>query len=194
MFRRVMELGRPILRIFPALRKSARKAVHQEVADVRNFDSASAEVSLETSLKRLKRDRIDMYFLHECRQADLHDDRLLEFLVKAKDRGQLRSFGIATDIETINYAIDAAPLYTGVVQLPNNMREPNLEQFPRLTTQRACVTHSPFGGFGKKGIEAAEEALLYSSENNANGIVVFSSQNVKHINDNVTAFLTSSHP
>jgi aryl-alcohol dehydrogenase-like predicted oxidoreductase len=188
LFRQVKQIGRPLLRAFPQLRAGARQVVHEGFRDVANFDPVAAEVSLRASLKKLGREQIDLFFLHECRQGDLADERLLTFLVQARTRGLVRAFGIATDIDTIAYARATVPAYTPVIQFPNNPNEPNLERTPELGSAHACITHSPFGGFGKNNPVDLASALRYATEQNPRGIVLFSSQNPAHIVGNIKSF------
>ncbi len=187
LFRRIKDLGRPLLRMSPQLRARARDAVHTSLKKVTNFDVAEAERSLTNSLKLLKRSQVDLFFLHECRISDLADERLLAFLNRSKEAGLVRAFGIATDIDTINACEDANASYMSVLQFPNNPFEPNLETYSRLA-DRACIIHSPFGGFGIRSVDDKAAALAYARRQNPDGIVLFSSQQSGHIVSNAGFF------
>jgi D-threo-aldose 1-dehydrogenase len=187
LFMRAKSIARPILRAFPALRKTARGALHAQSRTISDFGAESARKSLAASLKRLGRDHVDVLLLHECRATDLHDDRLLHFLTEARDRGHIRAFGVGTNIATVKYCLTSAQQYASVLQFPNNLREPNLADTPALS-ERACITHSPFGGIGNTTNESLEAAMGYAKEQNPDGIILFSSQDAQHIVDNVRAF------
>jgi predicted aldo/keto reductase-like oxidoreductase len=73
----------------PKLRKAlfiASKASHtQTIEDV--------EHRLQTSLKRMKTDYIDLYYLHEVEERDRLNNELRDWAKDAKDRGLIRFFG-----------------------------------------------------------------------------------------------------
>lgn len=188
LFTRGKQLVRPLLRAFPALRTQARHLVHTGVAPSSRFDADTAAASLATSLRRLHREHIDIFELHECRIPDLTNDRLLDFLLRAQARGDIRSFGIATDIATIKYSAASARSYASVLQFANNMHEPHLRETPSLAVERTCITHSLFGGIQNSPRPSVISALSYAQAHNPNGIVLFSSQNIRHIVDNVRLF------
>ncbi len=184
LFSRAKQIARPILRAFPSLRS---KAVNLQPRVIKRFDADVAAKSLAMSLTRLGRDYIDVFLLHDCRPSDLRDDGLLHFLGRARERGQIRAFGIGTDIETIKYCVASAHEYAGVIQFANNNLEPNLEHTPGMALERACITHSPFGGIGRT-VLSSKSALAYASSHNPLGVVLFSSQNAGHIDANCRSF------
>ncbi len=51
--------------------------------------------SIEASLKRLKRDRIDIYNLHNCRVDVIRKDEIFAALEKLKKEGKIGSYGVA---------------------------------------------------------------------------------------------------
>ena len=52
------------------------------------FDPAEARASLETSLRELGVETVDLLLLHEVRPADLETEGLYEFLERSRSRGQ----------------------------------------------------------------------------------------------------------
>lgn len=77
------------------------------------------ETSLETSLRRLKRERLDLVQIHNARSTDFHDSVLLDTLRSARMRGQVRFLGAsvyqpATALSAL--ACDAID----VIQIPCN--------------------------------------------------------------------------
>lgn len=180
---RLKNIARPVLRAVPGLRTTFRTAIAARNQPVARFDAQTAAKSLALSLKRLGRS-IDIFLLHECRFDDLRDDRLLAFLQTARERGEIRAFGIATDLSTITRSVDARQPCSDVIQFANSEKERSIEQHPQLAT-RACITHSPFGGIGKVRDSSSASALSYAARSNPNGIVLFSSQRSDHIVENV---------
>ena len=51
--------------------------------------------SIEASLKRLKRDCIDIYNLHNCRVDVIRKDEIFEALDGLKKEGKIRTYGVA---------------------------------------------------------------------------------------------------
>jgi len=187
-------VARPLLALAPGISRRVRRIADTALAPVAQFDLSSARSSVSNSLRQLRRTPIDVLLLHDCKIADLANDALLEFLRDTRRRGDVRSFGIATNETTIRYAIEYAPGYADVVQLANNLRERSLEREPSISAHRACITHSPFGGWGKPIEGGSPDPLRYALEMNHDGIVLFSTQNEAHIATNVRAVTESIYP
>ena len=58
------------------------------------FTADDARSSLETSLKLLRRDRLDLFLMHEAAADELQDPGLLAFLQDAASRGLIGGFGV----------------------------------------------------------------------------------------------------
>lgn len=58
------------------------------------FSADEARLSLETSLRNLKRDRIDILLMHEAAPEDLQDHGLLAFLEQCLVTGVIGAFGV----------------------------------------------------------------------------------------------------
>lgn len=62
----------------------------------RSFTADAMRASLETSLRLLRTDYVDVLFLHEPLPKDLNDnERLIEAMSSAKSRGDVRHLGLA---------------------------------------------------------------------------------------------------
>jgi aryl-alcohol dehydrogenase-like predicted oxidoreductase len=66
-------------RAVPALRPLLRRGA-QSMAKSGAFEPGAARASLETSLRELRVETVDLLLLHECRPADLETEGLLDFL------------------------------------------------------------------------------------------------------------------
>ena len=77
--RRVQGLIRPMLPWIPAVRALARSRA-EELYRPRSYDAASARASLETSLRQLGTDYVDLFLLHEPALEDLWRSDLRSFL------------------------------------------------------------------------------------------------------------------
>jgi aryl-alcohol dehydrogenase-like predicted oxidoreductase len=110
----------------------------------------------------------------------------MQFLERARERGDIGAFGMATDVSTIASALESAPAYASVIQFANNEREPSLERNP-LLRRHACITHSPFRGAESATTDAMRAALSFALADNPSGIVLFGSQSVQHVVSNASA-------
>jgi aryl-alcohol dehydrogenase-like predicted oxidoreductase len=177
-------VARPILRNMPNVRGRVGSLARSKTPAVSNFTVDAARESLDASLRKLRRDCIDVFLLHECRKADLANAELLEFLNDAVRRGLIRAFGIGTDPETVAYAANEAPGFDRVLQFANNAASRNLERLNVAREDRTIVTHTPFGGVGKVAADPSE-SLRYALRSNRRGIVLFSTTREERISANV---------
>ena len=77
------------------MRKICGKAFPSMVRPIRSFDLERARRSLEGSLRRLSRDCIDLYLLHEPELDQLAVEDWVDWLQSCQRRGQIRHFGLS---------------------------------------------------------------------------------------------------
>jgi D-threo-aldose 1-dehydrogenase len=145
--KRVVRLVRRMARASPLVRNLVRRRISAVVQKGR-FDVHSARESLETSLRELQTDYIDLYLLHECEPQDCQPD-LLEFLQQARAAGKIRSFGAGTGFVRAERVCAQAPAFTEIVQFESSILAPNVGKIPRTdprldSGQRAIITHGLF--------------------------------------------------
>ncbi len=175
------------------------------------FAVTDARAALESSLRKLSVETIDLYLLHDCSPEDVRRLELLEFLQRAKSEGKIRAFGLATGIDAILEIERIQPEYAGVVQFENSVLTPALERLPNRSS-RAILTHralsSNLGDLRKRLQERPEVAkawndelnidltdpklladamLAYATLANPNGIVLFSTTKRERVEENVRA-------
>ncbi len=119
----------------PLLRRPAQAMVSRGL-----FDPAQARASLETSLRELRTDAVDILLLHECRPSDLETEGLLSFLEQAVREGKIRHFGVGTDPHSTEDALRRHPEFARVVQIPGSAVRSLLQRLPLDRT--AVITHS----------------------------------------------------
>lgn len=164
--------------------------------------------SVETSLKELRTDYLDILLLHECTAADLEETDVLHYLNDLKSEGKIRAFGIATGIEE---TISILKRYAGlldVVQIPSAIWNMNVRKLP--TIDGLVITHSSltsrfdilFDRLLSDELMAAEWhsltqvdprdskkmahlLLAHALKANPNGIVIFFSSNPANVVANV---------
>jgi aryl-alcohol dehydrogenase-like predicted oxidoreductase len=104
------------------------------------FGLRDIEKSVEKSLRQLNTDYLDLLLLHECRSEDINFE-ILDFLKRLQNRGKIREFGIATDIEETLSILDSYPDALRVIQIPSSIWTMNIARVPH-STNRIIVTHS----------------------------------------------------
>ena len=181
--------ARALVAVAPPLRAVARRGAATMVKQGR-FAVPEARASLETSLRELRTDHVDLLLMHECEPDDLSDE-LLEYLNGAVTEGKVRAFGIATRPAPSRAIAAERPDFARVVQVENGMTAPTLAAAPELS-RRGVVTHSALMGLddvaahaADLGREAVAELMLaWAARSNPDGIVLFSSVVPDHIRRN----------
>ena len=125
----VQALARAALKAFPALRGLARRRASR-LHHAPRFDAASARTSLERSLVALRRDRVDVFLLHECSPEAVTDERLLACLHELRDRGRIRAFGTATTFDRTLAMLASRAGYCETVQLDSDALSQNVRRLP----------------------------------------------------------------
>jgi D-threo-aldose 1-dehydrogenase len=128
----------------PALRTRLRARAETMVVSG-HFEPREARLSLETSLRELRTDAVDVLLLHECRPADLETEGLLDFLQDVVCEGKVRCFGLGTDRESTRTILRERPAFARVAQVPRSALDGPLDgslaegEGPADT---AVITHS----------------------------------------------------
>ena len=198
--------GRVAARRAPGVRSLLRRGA-QTMVRAGRFDPREARSSLETSLRELGTDRVDILLLHECRPSDLQTEGLLDFLEGAVRDGKVRYFGVATDGRATAAILSERRQFTRVVQVPHSALDRTLDRLPGLDGT-AVITHSavgaPLQGLTELmrddrrrqrwsealGLDCARPEVLarlllaYALESNASGVVLFASTSAERIRSN----------
>jgi aryl-alcohol dehydrogenase-like predicted oxidoreductase len=208
--KRIMSSARWLASIHPQVRKVLSKLAGGTVRTNR-FDQESARLSLETSLRELRTDRIDLFLLHDANLEDARTPGLLEFLEAAKQDGKIRAFGSASGYSETLDIILHAPLCASVVQIANGFGQWNLARLP-ANPSRFVITHGALkilpvlerglrgaestAGEGEfpllssmRGMKLAGLLLGFAMHENRQGITLFSSTQPRRIRDNITKSL-----
>jgi D-threo-aldose 1-dehydrogenase len=199
-------LARVAGRRVPGLRSLLRRGA-QTMVRAGRFDPREAHSSLETSLRELGTDMVDILLLHECSPSDLQTEGLLDFLRGAVRDGKVRYFGVATDGRSTGAILSERPEFAGVVQVPHSALDRTLDRLPGLDGT-AVITHSAVGPPLRRltelmrddrrrgrwsealGLDCARREVLarlllgYALESNASGVVLFGSTSEERIRSN----------
>lgn len=104
----------------PSLLVLARKAIGRLAPAVSrptiDWSVARAQGALEGSLRRLARETIDLYMLHEPDAALLESDEWLRWLEDVRAKGQVRRFGIAVDAARLHGFLNRPSVLSDLIQ------------------------------------------------------------------------------
>jgi aryl-alcohol dehydrogenase-like predicted oxidoreductase len=165
--------------------------------------------SVDTSLKRLRTDYLDILLLHECSSSDIENPEVLELLERLQQKGKIRAFGIATGIEETLSIISSAPRLTDIIQIPSSVLDANIKRIP-ASTATLRIIHSCLKGHvpvalkrmlsdaaaasrfrAETGVDprdmvaVAQLILAHALSQVPDGIVLFSTSRVRNIESNV---------
>jgi D-threo-aldose 1-dehydrogenase len=173
------------------------------------FSPAQVLRSVETSLKQLRTDYLDILLLHECSFSDIENPEVLELLEGLKQKGKIRAFGVATGIEETLSIISSAPRLTDIIQIPSSVLDANVKRIP-ASTAKLRIIHSCLKGHvqvvlramfsdaaaasrfcAKTGVDSrdtvavAQLILAHALSQVPDGIVLFSSSRLRNVESNV---------
>jgi aryl-alcohol dehydrogenase-like predicted oxidoreductase len=144
---KIKPLAQAAIRLFPGLRKHARKqAAGQSVSG--QFSIKVLRESFETSLRELQTDYVDMLIMHAATLDVLDQDDLLEALGQLVESGKVRMAGISGDHPVITETFRRKPRILTTAQFALNrtcldfVRETRSHEAQRLL----LVANHPFGG------------------------------------------------
>ncbi len=203
----VINALKKILSPFPGLLRHAKNCGAARVtAGV--FTPEAAIRSLETSLRELGTDYVDIFLLHEATLNDASSASLVERLMGQIAKGKIRHVGVGSAFHKLQGNADLLPEAYEILQFNDNIVDRSMAKLP-LGERRFVITHSIFAPTGslrravkahpeiareyllRTGIDLAEPSaigsllLQFALWSNANGIVLFSSKDPQHIATNV---------
>jgi hypothetical protein len=197
-------VARAVVALRPGLRARVRKQAGKLVKGG-YFSVAEARASLETSLRELRTDYVDILLLHECATADVEAPGLLSFLESSVQQGKIRYFGIATDNRTARETVARKPQFGAVVQsewAPYSSDSPEalggwhgtliahsvLGRWLSLITRHLDREQGRASYWSERcGVDCRDRGLLAglllrcASRSTGSGLVLFSSQRQDHI-------------
>jgi len=209
--RAAIHFARHVARLVPLARRAlSRAAGTLHVTGV--FGIESIKKGLETSLRELRTDYVDIFLLHEYTAGERNDD-LLEFLEGAVRIGKIRYFGVGATVERILNTTRVQPEFCQVVQFPNSVLDRNYRQF-LYNPSAICITHTALGDNYRRlltfltkdrtrlkrwsaeiGLNCADSDTLaalmlnYAVQANPNGLILTSTKKPARLVRNVKAVL-----
>jgi aryl-alcohol dehydrogenase-like predicted oxidoreductase len=161
----VKPLAQAVVKVFPGLRGMARRQAAGQLV-VGEFSIELLHRSVETSLRELRTDHIDILLLHAAPSRVLEQDDLLEAMLRLVESGKVRMAGISGEADVIAASFERRHTELRTAQFAMNVFQMRLAA---LTEQAAhngwfLVANHPFGGPSgvvecRRRIEAMREDL-----------------------------------
>jgi len=137
----LLPAARQLVKKLPALQKlSAQRGPKLAGVSGGNFDPSQVVESLETSLRELGTDYVDVLLLHEVAATDLENAELLRCLEEVVRSGKTRAIGVATQVGE-SARILSRETEISLVQVRNRMDEPGASTLEESSIP-FLVTHS----------------------------------------------------
>jgi diketogulonate reductase-like aldo/keto reductase len=173
------------------------------------FTVEEASRSLETSLRQLRTDYVDLFLLHDCDLEDCSPE-LLEFLSSVVTAGKIRTFGVGTSVESAASIRESVPEIAGILQFEHSLLCPTVDKVDP-SGSRATITHGALADLGRLraylatneyvcsnwsaelGLDLDSDAVLaglmlqYAVRTNTKGPVLFSSTKPENVAANAAA-------
>jgi aryl-alcohol dehydrogenase-like predicted oxidoreductase len=163
------------------LRKAGGKLLPSLARPHMSFDLNRAKLSLEQSLRRLGREHIDLYMLHEPQVDRVYGPEWLEWLESLRARGQIGYFGLATTCERLRPFLEAGAALVQVAQVADSIegREADVLTACRRPLQ---ITY----GYVSRGRAAGDktevsELLRRAAARNVYGPIIVSTRRLERI-------------
>lgn len=213
--RRLIDLAKKILSPFPGLLRRA-KGRGSKMVQAGVFTPENAVLSLETSLRELGTDCVDVFLLHEATLTDAAGESLIDALQGQVKRGTIRCFGVASSFQNFQGDAGGVPSAYQVLQFEDNAVARNVHGL-RHREGWVLVTHGVFQPLAalreamvrqpevtkdysaRTGLDLEDTAVVASLllqtalGNNSEGVVLFSSMDRGRISGNVKNAESGQH-
>jgi aryl-alcohol dehydrogenase-like predicted oxidoreductase len=208
MLRAARRVVGPVLQRVPGLKRKLARAAGAVAAPASRaaFTAEEARASLESSLRALRTEFIDVWLLHEAEAADLGDEGLLRFLEDSVAEGKIGSFGVGSESAKIPALLGERAAFCRVLQhewsvldsaekggsafhihhraLTDNLRllHRRLSDAPELCRRWTETVGKDVGDRETLAALMLKAALVVHPQT----VVLVSSKNASHIGDNVS--------
>jgi aryl-alcohol dehydrogenase-like predicted oxidoreductase len=162
-------------------RKVIGKVMPEISLPVVNFTIALAEKSLELSLRRLKKECVDILYLHEPNPDIVNTDEFLSWLLVQKHKGKLRYFGLAGHSGPMeSWLKDKSPV-AAVLQVKDSLSEHEADNV--LKHNRSFQITYGYLSSAKDGTYCGtkEDMLIEALQRNRTGSVLFSTRRLERL-------------
>lgn len=158
------------------LRKIGGKALPRLSRPVRSFDLKRARAALEGSLRRLGREHIDLYMLHEPELHLLEPAEWLDWLESLRRSGQVGRFGLALTARQLQPFLQSKSPLADVVQVVDSLEQREAD----ILTSHQRPLQITFGyvsaALRAGDTTAVPELLRLALQRNAHGAIIVSTR------------------
>lgn len=106
---------RPIVVRLPGIRKYVNTRLAANTGKVA-LSVPDIKASLDRSLRALKREKIDIFLLHEATAETINDENLVHFLHSCVEKGIIGAFGVGGERSNVDGLLLSHPAYCHVLQ------------------------------------------------------------------------------
>lgn len=148
---------------------------------------AEMKKSLEESLKALKTDYLDYFFIHEPDHSIRDIDGLFRLADDLKKEGKIRAFGLAFYIQEQKKLHEDYLERFDILQFNNSPEVPGYDKIKHDREDKANIFFSPISGGSAK--LSPSEKLMKLHEDFDRSVILCSMFNEKHLEANTRLFL-----
>ena len=157
----VKPVARAAIRLVPSLRQAAqRQAANQFNAN--QFTLSTLQSSLETSLRQLRTEYVDMLLMHDAPATVLQQQDLLESLGRLVEQGKIRMAGISAELPVMEEVFAQKPSVLCTAQFPLNLSSMAFSAQTAVQKHLFMVANHPFGGAA--GVAGTREQIVALSK------------------------------
>ncbi|QAU48745.1 aldo/keto reductase [Bradyrhizobium guangzhouense] len=184
--------ARLLVKRFPKLRATVAKS--RSSGERKPLDPNVIRKSVETSLRLLRSDYIDVLALHEPTPADCTSPEVLETLQNLVKAGLVRTLSIAGSLDAIKAGTSSSSIFTTAQFADNKTLKTceTLRQEHPPASSLFFVTHSVFGT--SIPMDPPSALLSYAFRSNEKGVVITSMTSRDHISSNCKAASVKLEP
>lgn len=146
-----------------------------------DWSVARADSSLNESLKRLRRDYVDILFLHEPRTDTFKCDEFLNWQARIHKAGKVRHFGFAGPMELFAELLVSAGPWANVLQVKDSLENTEADLVIR-GGRRVQLTYGYFSSALQNGqIFFPEDILTAALVRNKQGSIIVSTRKLDRL-------------
>lgn len=175
-------------RIFQILARKIVGRIYPPISRAQvDLSVARARESLFSSLRRLGRDHVELFLVHEPNAALMNTDEWLKWLSRERECGRVGSFGVAGAKAWVEPFLHDVNGLGQVVQLPDSIEGRDAEIV--ITYKRAMQI--TYGYVSRRGSHSVHEILLSSLRRNTEGAIIVSTRHVDRLDQYPAALMAA---
>jgi diketogulonate reductase-like aldo/keto reductase len=160
--RHLKPMARATLKTFPSARSFIGRQAGNQLHSG-HFSVDSLRSSLETSLRELRTDYVDIFLFHAAPVSILAQEDLLEAMGRQVESGKVRVAGISGDLSVISQYFELRPHELSTAQFAMNFSHFGFVEKTQSNGDLLLIGNNPFGGPGRRSMSQAIMARIYNS-------------------------------